>query len=141
MPAPPPSRASVTVSIAADGSLVYSVSGNGTAGSGKQKVRRGTQVEWISPSGSTGGALGVVFATPSPFASGDTVLVAAQNVSTGFETTISGGSFKYTAVVARPGDSLLHIEDPILEVSDDDHGNAKKSKKKAAKKSAPKKKK
>jgi len=140
MPAAPPFRASISVSIAADGSLVYTVSGNGTAGSGRQRVRRGTQVEWISPAGNTGGSLGIVFAAPSPFASGDTVLIAAQNVSTGFETTSKGGSFKYTAVVARPGDLLLHIEDPILEVSDDDGGKGK-SKKKAAKKSPPKKKK
>jgi len=129
-----PLQATITVTVVG-GALVYTVTGDGIPVTlKKHRVKKRTQVQWCSPQGE----LGIIFVT-SPF-TGGTVLSAAQGGCTGFRTTKNRKkTYKYTAVLARPGLPLL-IEDPELDVSDDPGGGLK-SKRKPAKKNAPKKKK
>jgi hypothetical protein len=125
-----PLQATITVT-APGGVLTYSIAGDGVAVTAKKhRVEKGTKVEWICPDG----GLGVMFASTA-FTTGETVLSARQSVSTGFKKTkLKKKKYKYSVVVARPGNPDLLIEDPDLDVSDDGGGGRPKAKKKAPKK-------
>jgi hypothetical protein len=123
-------QATITVRVVG-GALQYATAGDvAGVGASKHRVKKGTDVEWICPDG----ALGIQFAgNTSPFASGRMSLTAAQNTSTGFETTNKKKVFKYFVAVVQANPPLV-MEDPELDVTTDPGGGGTRPKKKAAKK-------